>query len=406
MGRARLPGPTDTDSWGICRLDGTVSATRMAVPAPLGSAAGVGEVAGMDIEDRFVEVLKRTAPLLPGEIRDEFLALLAPKNLLIMAGVLAAWAASHYFGVGEVIDVLLLIGGFVALGYQVFTAASDFASAIKLTANAKTSYDLDQAAQHMAKFVAVVGVAIFTALVMKGAKRIAPAARGAIATMAARAVRGLSAKHFAVFQEVAQEMKMIIGVRFTNPKSTQWIERGFPPKPIEIKIKTSKTTGIVTALNEVEVTTAKNKGFFVVGEDGVARNGAGAELKLDKAEWPVEKGQVIHPTQQKPLVGDYDLAGVIDPNAKGRNIQLAASDGEIMQDWNNPTTKKVAAELNSRMDQPRVMHGAHDGFFEEPGDAVFFMPDGSIVELDTAEKVRAFYQGMGRATIRGSYNPQ
>src|SRR3954447_25293177 len=95
MGRARLPGPMDADSWGICRLDGTVSATRMAVAAPLGSHGGIGEVAGMALEDRFIEVLKRTAPLLPEDIRDEFLALLAPKNLLIMAGVLAAWAASH-----------------------------------------------------------------------------------------------------------------------------------------------------------------------------------------------------------------------------------------------------------------------------------------------------------------------
>jgi hypothetical protein len=405
MGRARLPGPMDTDSWGICRLDGTVSVTRMAIPAPLGSHGGVGDVAGMDLEDRFIEVLKRTAPLLPGDIQEQFLALLAPKNLLIMAGTLAAWAASHYFGIGEIIDLLLLIGGFVALGYQVFSAASDFATAIKLTGNAQSSHDLDQAAQYMAKFVAVVGVAIFTALVMKGAKRIAPAARGAIATMAARATRGLSGKHFVVFQEVAQEMKMIIGVRFTNPKSTQWIDRGFPAKPIEIKIKTSKTTGLVTALNEAEVATAKQKGFFVVGEDGVARNAAGHELKLDRAEWPVEEGQVIHPVQHKPLVGDYDLAGVIDPAAKGRNIQLAASDGQVMQDWNNPVTRKVAAELNSRMDQPRVMHGAHDGFFDEPGDAVFFMPDGTVVELDTAAKVKAFYEGMGRQTIRGSYNP-
>ena len=39
-------------------------------------------------------------------------------------------------------------------------------------------------------------------------------------------------------------------------------------------------------------------------------------MKFDvDPEWPLEPGQVIHPSQKKPLVGDYDLLGVIDPDA-------------------------------------------------------------------------------------------
>ena len=71
----------------------------------------------------------------------------------------------------------------------------------------------------------------------------------------------------------------------------------------------------------------------------VARNGKGETLDLGtNPGWVMEKGQVIHPTQRKPLVGDYDLLGVIDPKAPGRNIAVAAEDGQVLKDWTNPET--------------------------------------------------------------------
>lgn len=406
MAGSRDPGPIGTGPYGMCRIDdGTMIRTRSPTPGPVSRS----RVEGMPMEDRFVEVLHRTVPHLPEEIQEEFSQLLSPTNLLIIAGTLAVWAGAQYFGVGFVVDALLLIAGAILLGVQAWTAAKHFVSAIRLTATATTEADLAQAARHMANFVAIVGVAAFTALVFKGARKVAPKAKATVSGVVTR-FGGMTQTHFGIFQEVAQRFGRIIVVRHTNPKSTPWIERGFPPKPMEIKIKTSKTTGVVTASKADEIQYARSKGYFVVDPDGVPRNASGQALEFtSKPEWPVEPGQIIHAQQHKPLVGDYDLMGVINPEAPGRNIALAASNGEVLDNWTNPEITRIVEMLNLGMDQPRVMHGPHEAFrkglpdFSDVGGSTVFMPDGTTRALTTAEDVAAFYREIGRQPITGKY---
>jgi hypothetical protein len=152
------------DSGTLCRWENRP-------PIPTGRPINVLE---MDLESRFGESLRRTAPLLPAEFREEFEELLTPTNLAIVAGVLAVWGASHAFGIGVVVDVLLLITGALFLGVQIWSVAGDFAGFIDKTINARTSCDLDQAAAHLANFIAVVGVAGLLALLAKGAKGKGP----------------------------------------------------------------------------------------------------------------------------------------------------------------------------------------------------------------------------------------
>lgn len=38
-------------------------------------------------------------------------------NIVIMVGVLVVWVVFYYFGVGFVVDVILLIGGVVLFGW-------------------------------------------------------------------------------------------------------------------------------------------------------------------------------------------------------------------------------------------------------------------------------------------------
>lgn len=393
-----MAAPSLEASGGKCRVDGTIDP----LPVQAASTNGVVNVATMSLDERFAEVLRRTLPLLPGEMRQEFAAMLSPTSLLIMAGTLAVWAGSHYFGVGFVVDALLLLGGAIFLGYQVITAAMELCSAISLTAQATTSADLDRAAALLASFVATVGVAVFSALLMKGAKAAAPSARAGIASIAASKLGGMTPTHFRIFQQVAKLHHRIIAVRHTNVASTKWIELGYPAKPIAIKAHTSKTTGIVTAANADEVMAARTFNYYVVDADGIARNATGQALKLPpRTEWPLEPGQIIDGRQMKPLVGDYDLLGVIDPGAKGRNIVLAADRGETLFNWTNPENTRIAKALNDAMDQPRVLHGAHDGFaaVDSAGSATVFFPDGFVLELPTAEAVAQFYRQIGRAPI-------
>lgn len=162
----RLPGPVGR--YDVCTIDdGTNARAQSPSPGPIGHFESVER---LSIEDRFTKVLYLTAPKLPGEIQDEFVEVLTPANIAITVGVLAAWAASHYFGVGFIVDLILIVGGVLLLGWQVLSAAGDLYDCIKITWSAKTMQDLDSAANHLANFIAVVGVTVFMAIIAKGAK--------------------------------------------------------------------------------------------------------------------------------------------------------------------------------------------------------------------------------------------
>ena len=363
----------------------------------------------MSLDDRFEKVLYLTGPKLPGEIQEEFTAMLSPTNLAIMVGVLVAWAGSHYFGVGFVVDLILLIGGLILLGWQVWQAAEDFVNFIRITAEARTHTDLDRASSHLADFIAVVGVAAFMVLVMKGGKKVK--SRFAVSLSAAARKAGMTVKHARIFQTVANTSKQIVAVRFTNSKSAQWIAKKFPAKPQTIKAKTSQQTGLVTVRGAAETVQAKNAGYFVLDQNGIARGRGGAiDLSADQ-DWPKQLGQIIDPKTKKPLTGDYDLMAVIDPNAKGRNIALAAEGGERVTDMTNPIIKVIRQRLNSMMGEERVMHGAHDSFGSlqsavgKSGDGVIVFEPGNKTPrlLNSLEEVQDFYQSIGRQPITGKY---
>ena len=236
------------------------------------------------------------------------------------------------------------------------------------------------------------------------------------AAMASRR-SGISSRHIHVFQRVAASnggMNRIIAVRFTNLKSTKWIDRGYPGKPMAVKIKTSDTTGIVTVhkggpkrtpLGEIEDT--YKAGYYIVDADGIPRNGAGKALDLpSKTDWPLEPGQVIDAKLKKPLVGDYDLHSIIKPHNKGQNIVLHSENGVQVKDFSNTDIKKVAKALNDGMDQPRVLHGAHDGYasLSKAGDGVVaFHPDGRIQVFNRISEMEDFFESIGRVTAKGSY---
>lgn len=220
---------------------------------------------------------------------------------------------------------------------------------------------------------------------------------------------GMTQSHFHAFQQAAQESKLIVVVRNTNQESTQWIAKGFPGKPITIKVKTSKQTGIVTATQPEHWEQAYKQGYYVVDADGIARRRVvrGGQEAMEELRpgggWPLEKGQVIDPVAHKPLVGDYDLMGVINPAAPGRNIALVASNGEKHFDINSPLVREFAERVNKKLDRPRVLHGAQDQYGGFDGGCTAFFPDGSAQLLPDETAVKELYEQLGRQTSKGAY---
>src|SRR4051812_42936197 len=66
--------------------------------------------------DRLREAIRRSEKHMPSEMWQQVKGLLDPAALAIMATVTGAWAVSHFFGVGEIADVILLAAGGIALG--------------------------------------------------------------------------------------------------------------------------------------------------------------------------------------------------------------------------------------------------------------------------------------------------
>jgi Putative peptidoglycan binding domain len=149
----------------LLKGDKAVRPSKIAPPPTV--AVGVWE---WPLEDKFAEALRRTAPKLPGRMRHEFEALLSPTSLGIMAGTLVVWAGSHAFGVGEVVDVALLVGGAFFLGMAIFDVAGELGDFLGVTSTATDAKDLDEAASHLARAIAIMGVAAFIALLAKIAR--------------------------------------------------------------------------------------------------------------------------------------------------------------------------------------------------------------------------------------------
>jgi hypothetical protein len=127
-------------------------------------------VSGMSFADRLGEVLRRSLPRLGPEARKQIEAILSPESLLIIAAVLSAWVVSHAFGLGEVIDAILLAVGAIALGWAFFEGIDHLYEFAKGTYFAASSADLDRAAEHFAKAVSILGVQAVLAVLFKGGK--------------------------------------------------------------------------------------------------------------------------------------------------------------------------------------------------------------------------------------------
>lgn len=129
-----------------------------------------GQVAGMSLDSRIGETFRRTLPKLGPEARAQLEALVTKESLAIIAGVLTAWVVSHAFGIGEIIDVVLIGVGALSVGWAVFVGVDhlyDFATGVY---TARSANDLERASEHLAKAISILGVQAVLAVLFRGAK--------------------------------------------------------------------------------------------------------------------------------------------------------------------------------------------------------------------------------------------
>ena len=118
--------------------------------------------------ERVGEAMRRSLPYLPGEARATVEAMLSPESLAIIAVTLGIWAGSHFFGVGEVVDVILGVVGVVTLGWSVFEGAGELYKFAKTALNATTDEDLETAGKHFARAITILGISTVQAVLLHG----------------------------------------------------------------------------------------------------------------------------------------------------------------------------------------------------------------------------------------------
>ncbi|HVK15167.1 MAG TPA: hypothetical protein VM597_40885 [Gemmataceae bacterium] len=223
---------------------------------------------------------------------------------------------------------------------------------------------------------------------------------------------GIPAEHLPKMVEAAKATNVVAVFRANKANAIELIRKGAHGKPMWAKFKSDPDTGVLTAKSWPEAATVHMNGFYTVAENGKTMvrmvNGVRKEAPLPKDPfWPVKPGQVIHP-DGKPVVGDYDLLGVIPIEAPGRNIVLVPRD-PFKGDWIGPDVAKYKDAVNNLLDKPRVLHGAQDGFHnpifggftDDVAYAVF--PNGNTLVISGKMEQKAFYDAVGRQTAVGSY---
>jgi hypothetical protein len=123
--------------------------------------------AKLSAEERVGEAMRRAIPLLPSAVQEAIEAMLSPESLIIIAGSLILWAGSHVFGVGEIVDIILMVGGFLMLGKSVLDLADDIFKFARLTVSGRTDGELDEAAKCFARIVVIGGIDIIMALLLR-----------------------------------------------------------------------------------------------------------------------------------------------------------------------------------------------------------------------------------------------
>lgn len=140
--------------------------------------SAVADVVHMSTSDKIAEGMRRSLPYLPAESRGVVESMLKPETMAIIAATLAVWAGSHFLGVGEIVDIVLLGVGVVTLGFAVFEGADAFRNFVSSATGATSNDDLEKGGKYFAQAVTLLGLSVIQALLLRGQGKIV-AARGA-----------------------------------------------------------------------------------------------------------------------------------------------------------------------------------------------------------------------------------
>lgn len=144
------------------------------------------DVARWPLTDKIAEAIRLSTERMPGTLATQLRSFLEPETLAIISATLAIWAASHFVGVGEIVDVGLLLVGAFMIGWSITDVVNDLVSFGSTAYNARSEADLRRASVFFARAVVTAGVTTVLALLLRRSARSLQATRGASVSDVAR----------------------------------------------------------------------------------------------------------------------------------------------------------------------------------------------------------------------------
>jgi len=116
---------------------------------------------------RIGAMLRRIPAHLPGALAAQVTALFTPKAVALTAIMLAALAVAQAYGVGEIVDLILVAAAWAAAGWGGLVALKDFIAAIIDAAGQTTIAPIEADAEQAADALVVLGITFVTAVLLR-----------------------------------------------------------------------------------------------------------------------------------------------------------------------------------------------------------------------------------------------
>jgi len=169
---------------------------------------------------------------------------------------------------------------------------------------------------------------------------------------------GIDPEHARRLAEFSRKNEMVIVVRGANKNSLQYQgKKGYGAKPVDLKLKTSDSTGLVTASRKADGALIDARGNVVDGysvrKDGwiVGSDGVKSNYRLDRGHVVDAKGTKFY--------SDYDLLSVDEKSNRGSNTWTMVSTGDATTGPGRIVDEMNAAILGPNRMEKIIMHGAN-----------------------------------------------
>jgi hypothetical protein len=167
-----------------------------------------------DMGAKLLDAIERSYKYLPDEVVRRLRALITPESIAIIAGVLAVYAAAHFFGIGFIADVILAGLAVAAIGAAAVDALLKLVEFYGMVRDASTDADKEAAARVFADAVLTIGVDATAAVLMR--RPLSTAGRQEMNAALARRISASGSTAFvgpaAKFRGVIMDMGVNLGI--------------------------------------------------------------------------------------------------------------------------------------------------------------------------------------------------